>query len=59
MFLAQSEKLERRLQETIMKHERWGSNVKMNTQDIIKVWKEYYTTVLKRMIGRIYLGAIP
>ena len=48
MFLPHSESLESRLQDTIMEHERWGHNVKMNTQDIIKVWKEYYKTVLKR-----------
>jgi hypothetical protein len=41
MFLGHGEKLERRLQETIMEHERWGHNVKMNTQHIIKAWKEY------------------
>jgi hypothetical protein len=52
MFLAHSEKRERRLQETIMEHERWGHNVQMNTEDIIKVWKEYYTTLLKRITGR-------
>jgi hypothetical protein len=41
MDLTHSEKLDRRLQETIMEHERWGHSVKMNTEDIIKVWKEY------------------
>jgi hypothetical protein len=54
MFLAHGEKLERRLQETITEHGIWGHNVKMNTQDIIKVWNGCYTTVLKRIIGRRY-----
>jgi len=41
MYLAHSDKLERRLQETIKECERWGHNVKTNIENIIEVWKEY------------------